>query len=447
MRADTLQGSSNDKSAWLRGVFEQMTGYAMLSRVLRVLGAGVVTVSVSLFLFQGWESGNDIERYLLLLAQTMLLAGTGLLTAHVLKEYKGARLFLLLALAATTVNFTILGALIYSILQWDDALGSYPAFAVWQADSPLGVALVSTGAFILLAPAVYVAFLALSRRSSRTLSLAFLASNAMLLLPVRETLPISAVLAVSALVLLRLTKRMRLADPTLSAQEGMLSRALLFLPLVIMVGRGMYLYAADSVTITVLSAILFMVLRQISVALPTGSLVRWGLELLSLVPVLGVAIGLPWIAEDLWRVPDGLAIPLFLVAFSSLVLELSLRSAGDGTGYRSLAGAVTTLALLGNLALFSNLISASACLVLGMGVMAGGFSSKQQIVFALGLLSVLAGLLWQLHHALVVFDFSGWVTLALGGICTMLVASTLERHGVAIKATLARLGSRLRISK
>ena len=154
--------------AGLKSIFAQMVSIASLSACLRMLGAGVVTISISLFLFQNWDTGNDIQRYFLLLAQTVLLAGSGLLTAQVLREYKGARVFLLLALVASIANFAILGALIYSTVQWDSALGSYPAFSLWQADSFTSVMWTMLVAITVLTPTVHVAFRALSRNSGWT---------------------------------------------------------------------------------------------------------------------------------------------------------------------------------------------------------------------------------------------------------------------------------------
>ena len=53
------------------GIMQSLRNVATLSEALRILGAGVILVSMSVFLLQGWNDGNDIRRYLLLLAQTM----------------------------------------------------------------------------------------------------------------------------------------------------------------------------------------------------------------------------------------------------------------------------------------------------------------------------------------------------------------------------------------
>jgi len=51
-------------------VMQSVRNFATLSEALCVLGAAVILASMSVFLLQGWNEGNDISRYLLLLAQT-----------------------------------------------------------------------------------------------------------------------------------------------------------------------------------------------------------------------------------------------------------------------------------------------------------------------------------------------------------------------------------------
>ena len=76
---------------------------------------------------QGWSEGNDIRRYLLLLAQTGLLGAAGFALSHLVRETNGARIFFGLALVSIPANFTILGALLYSVFQWDGGLTTDPS--------------------------------------------------------------------------------------------------------------------------------------------------------------------------------------------------------------------------------------------------------------------------------------------------------------------------------
>ncbi|RLA30822.1 MAG: hypothetical protein DRR11_12410, partial [Gammaproteobacteria bacterium] len=118
----------------VEGVMQSVRNFASLSEALRMVGAAVLLASMSVFLMQGWNDGNDISRYLLLLAQTGLLTAAGFAMSHGLKETKGARIFFGLSLVSIPANFTILGALLYSVFQWDGGLSTYPGYATWQIE-------------------------------------------------------------------------------------------------------------------------------------------------------------------------------------------------------------------------------------------------------------------------------------------------------------------------
>ena len=59
-------------------VLKSLRNFATLSEALRILGAGVLLASMSVFLLQGWSEGNDIRRYLLLaVLRSRTRIGTG----------------------------------------------------------------------------------------------------------------------------------------------------------------------------------------------------------------------------------------------------------------------------------------------------------------------------------------------------------------------------------
>ena len=70
----------------VENVLQSLRNFATLSEALRILGASVLLASMSVFLLQGWNEGNDVRRYLLLLTQTGLLTAAGFAMSHGLKE-------------------------------------------------------------------------------------------------------------------------------------------------------------------------------------------------------------------------------------------------------------------------------------------------------------------------------------------------------------------------
>ena len=91
-----------------------------------------------------------------------------------------------LAAAFLPVLACVLGGLVYSQFAWDARAGGLPGYATWVAASP-GAALVALGATALVAvPVVLFSFVTLGRARAGALSAAYLASNALLLLPTRD---------------------------------------------------------------------------------------------------------------------------------------------------------------------------------------------------------------------------------------------------------------------
>lgn len=418
-------------------VMQALKRYASLSSLLRVLGAGVLITSVSMFLFKGWSSSDDIERYLMLLAHTVVLAVTGVIIGHWVRESKGARLFLSLALVSTVVNFAVLAGLVYSQVQWDAGFTHYPRFATWDAGSP-AAALVAAGAGLaLLAPVSWFSFMALARRSAGQLTGIFMLSGLVLLLPVRETGYVAVAAVLLTLLLMSCTIRARRLDNTLSTAEGRFARLIPYLVPLLMVGRGMFLYGAGFMMFTTISALVFLVLRQLSLdpGCPRGA--RILLNRLSLLPAASTACGVTgvllenqWLHETMW-------IPTIVIAAASLLMEISLRAPAGGAGYRRLAALVVTAGLLGNLWEHPEIHTALMCSVAGLVTTILGFTDKQRLVLVSGLAAFLAGTAYQCVVAFSIFDLGSWSALAIVGIIAIVAGSLLERHGVVIRARLS----------
>lgn len=180
-------------------LMRSLRNVATVSEALRVLGAGVILVSMSVFLLQGWSEGNDIRRYLLLLAQTGLLGLAGFALSHLVRETKGARLFFGLALVSVPANFTILGALLYSVFQWDGGLTTYPGYAEWRIDDIANIGLTMSAAMVVLIPVTLFCFAVMARHSAKPLAIHFLLLNVLLLLPVRNSLAAGTIALAGAL--------------------------------------------------------------------------------------------------------------------------------------------------------------------------------------------------------------------------------------------------------
>ena len=85
------------------GFFEIVRRYASLSDLLRLSGAVTVAIAMGLFLLDGIEVVNDLQRFLTMLGLTGALTAAGLAMSVFLKEQRGSRVFISLALLSVPV--------------------------------------------------------------------------------------------------------------------------------------------------------------------------------------------------------------------------------------------------------------------------------------------------------------------------------------------------------
>lgn len=193
----TIQQTDDNRDEWEEqrstllpeetNIFNLMNKMMNFASLMRVCGALVMLVAMSSYLMQGWHEGNDISRYYMLLSQTFLLAISGFGLTYILKENKGARIFFGLGLVSITVNMTTLGALIFSTTQWGSALVHYPSYAKWVAPEFGAIVMALLGTALISAPVSWIGHKVLARRSANSLSVLFLFTNMLLLIPVRES--------------------------------------------------------------------------------------------------------------------------------------------------------------------------------------------------------------------------------------------------------------------
>ncbi|MDY6798370.1 MAG: hypothetical protein SVX28_06430 [Pseudomonadota bacterium] len=403
-----------------------------LPALLRILGTAALLIAMYSFLVKGWQSGNDVFRYMLMLGHTGILAAVGIASGHWLKESKGARLLLTLALVSVPVNFAILGALIFSQSFGIDA-SHYPHYVAWSVDSLNTALFTSAGAMVLLIPVTLLGFTVLVRSLSRKLSVLFLLSNVVLLLPIRD--PHLIGLFVLALTFISLVFNYRISQGNIATRtrEGIIALGLQFLPLGILMGRSLWLYDLDMFLLTVLAITVFYVLRQASMVLENNSTAQNLLNATSLVPAV---IAMPLLSDALLNVLPTLpvlVIPLAGLFTFAMVYDIAQRSSAYASGYRYIASAILVLGMLLNLNLFTGLIAALLAIAVGLGLVVLGFQRQQRSVFTSGVVLMLVGMGQQLYELVHHFDFGSWASLATLGVISIVIASTIESQGGKIK--------------
>jgi hypothetical protein len=396
-----------------------------LPGLLRIVGAGALVVAMYGFLALGWQSGNDVLRYLMMLGHTGLLSVIGLASGHWLKEGKGARLLLTLALVSVPANFAILGAFVFSQTSAID-VASYPHYVAWAVGSLPAALMTTAGALLVLVPVTLVGFTVLARGMSGTLSLLFLVSNLALLLPLRDPQWIALLVSLLTAGVVWSSRRAAHDRSVARTGEGVTALGLQLLPLGVLLGRTLWLYAFDLFLATVVAGTLFFVLRQISLYLQPGSVPRDLLDSVSLAPAVSVALLLSNALFATGVFPDAWVFPLGSVASALLVYDIARRNVSHAGLYRRMAVLLLLVGMLGNLVLFSDTLAALACVAVGTMLLARGCRARQLSLLGGGLLLSLVGVVHQLIDLIRHFDLASWAGLAILGTLSIVFASVLE---------------------
>ena len=91
-----------------------------LGQVLRWMGSLLLLGASASFMLEGWNAFDSQLRYWCFLAYVLGLAGLGILLGWRIREDKGARTLLGLAVAGTAAQFSQVGAMIHSLLSIDN---------------------------------------------------------------------------------------------------------------------------------------------------------------------------------------------------------------------------------------------------------------------------------------------------------------------------------------
>ena len=406
-----------------------------LPTILRGLGAAAVLVSLYTFIVKGWQSSDDLARYLTLLAHTALLGGIGFVNGKLIKEAKGARVLFMLALASIPVNFSVLGGLLYSslgLIPSDDI----PSFLSWHSNEFSSVLASIAGAMVVTLPICMVGFKILIRPVSRHAAGIFMLFNLLLLAPVRDPLIIAATAIGLSFALVSFyhlgTKKMLIFQTF----EGKVCYGILFSPIVILLGRNLWLYQLDHFLLFSCSVALFLAIRQVSSHLKEISLGRSVLELGSLFLAASAAVNLEYaIAEFIPLAEIEMLIMTYICSF--MIYDLSKRGEVRAANYRIMAALVFTAGSLLTQWMHESVVTLVA-LILSTGVLLSlGIKFRQKVLLICAMIVFLVLSSHVISKLLYNFDFSYWIVIAGAGILLIVSGSLIEAKADLIKSKFA----------
>jgi len=418
-------------------IVDRLSSIASISELLRIFGACAVIASMSLFLLEGWSEGNDISRYLKLLSQTGLLTAAGLVLSFVLKEYKGARLFFGLSIVSVVANFTILGALIYSMFQMDGGLIQYPDAVTWKAVSPALFWPVCLGAIAALSAISLFAYRIFARQIAMPLTLVFLGLNSLLLVPVRSSIAISLLIAIAGFAAILMTQRLRKKPGLPSTMEAKAAFATLFLPGFIIIARALSLYQIDEAMMLTLSALAYMVIRTLLARDFEALLLKRVMEIVQVCVSINIALLLVDILPQ-WNTE--------VLSFSLISLVLvadQIRGANKTSNWRSTLLNITTIMLvisnLGLAILSDTLVHSFHSLAVTAALLVFASYHKQSIADVgfsrtLAAMATAASLVILLLKLFALANLSNWIMIGILGFSLILAASFYERFALRLSS-------------
>ena len=415
---------------------DQENAASRLPTLIRAIGAVALGIAMYTFLMKGWQQGDDLSRYLMMLAHTVILVGAGLLSGHWLHESKGARLLVMMALASIPANFAILGGFIFSQVQ-PDAVQDYPRYITWAMDSLPAALGVAALALAVLMPVAKLGFSVLARSLSTPLSALFIASNTVLLLPLRDAHWVSGIALLLAAATLFFNQKLHSRYTASKTYECMIAMTLLFLPLGVLLGRSVWLYHSSFFIAFSCVICTYGVLRRLSSALPEMHTMRGLLDTLAAIPALGISFVCSTFTNYSDAISQPVALPLGMMLSAAMLLDISHRATVGKTCYRVLSALIFSAYFFINLLTFDTLISAQLCLAGGVIMLYMGQAHQYRSVFIAGVIMVITGLIYNLLQVYHSFNLGGWVTLAGLGITLIILASWIETKGKTLKPYLA----------
>ena len=418
-----------------QSIFTKLKNITSVSEILRLFGACAVIASMSLFLLNGWTEGNDIQRYLKLLAQTGLLTFAGFAMSYALKENKGARLFFALALISVVANFAILGALTYSMFPLDNGLIDYPSMVTWTVVSATSFWPVFIGAVIALMVLARFSFSIFARNIATPLSINFLAMNALLLIPVRSSLLVSAIAIAGLWFSSLLVKRLSTNEKVVFTNETKFALSLMFAPALLIIARAVSLYSVDDVMLVLLTGLAYAFLRFCVSKLDSSPLSK------SLVEITQFCVGFVFAMSAVSLLPhsmDEIGGLVFSIVAIAVTIDQMQRTTNPKWKQSILS--ITSIIVVGvnlTLAIFEydvlvQLISVLVCATLF--VLASRFATLDQpnnVSRLASFVGILVSVAILLIHFVDLINLGNWMVIGIVGVSLIVLGSLYERFGLS----------------
>lgn len=413
--ADKVSDDAADKS-----IMVKITTY------LRWVGSLLIVLSAISFMLQGYSDISAAYRYWVSLGLTLMLCGGGLVCAYIFNETKGARIFFGLGAAFLSVQVSQVSAMIYAYLQGDNAL--QPNFSSLQfghvSPSIIAIDLVITA--LLLIVVSYACYSIFARRHLKTLMVVSLIANAVLMLPVRDV-QIIAIIIAALFIFIRAIDRNLQSDSNMQLFEGLAARALLSLPLWIIIGRSLFHPSSALLVTVILGIVVVYCIYDIKRYTSSASII-YMCQWVGTIAALGIWLNISFEYGDASN-------PLSVLPVAFILFSLSAQVTYHARLYRFISSLVVVglnfIALTDSLD--TAIIAPIAAIASGILLTLYGMKYKEKVAFFCGNISVIVGVLFYWESAVNLYSNTPWISSVILGLFVILLASYIENREQQIK--------------
>jgi len=426
MYANEYKEFNTQSSVDLEEKGSEKTLTAKITTYLRWVGSILIVLSAISFMLQGHEEILPAYRYWIGLGLTLLLCAGGLVCAYLFHETKGARIFFGLGAAFLPVQITQVSAMIYAYWHGQSALQPQYNWLQFMDVSPVVITMdfVITGALLIVVS--YASYSILARKYLKTLLLTSVAGNIILMLPVRDELLIPLVI-MALFILLRQVEHRLHNDNTMRMPEGLAARALMSLPLWIIVGRSLLHPVSFLLAMVVLGIIVVYCIYDIKRYTQTAFFIyiaQWTGTFAAMAIWLILADKFGTVSTNHLSYMMPLTIILFVLS-NQVNYHASL--------YRSISSIMTIFLMYGAM-LDQQILAPVLSIAAGVCLTVAGIKYRQKTPFFAGNICVVGGFLFYWEYAINLYAAVPWASSIALGLVVILLASYLENKEKQIMA-------------
>ena len=389
-----------------------------ITTYLRWVGSILIILSAISFMLQGNDEILPAYRYWIGLGLTLLLCAGGLVCAYLFNETKGARIFFGLGTAFLPVQVTQVSAMIYAYWHGQDAMQPQYSWLQFMDVSPGVIAFdfVITGLLLVLVS--YASYSMLARKHFKALLVASVVGNILLLIPFRDGNLIPIIIAGLFLFLRQIEHRL-IKDSTMRLPEGMAARALISLPLLIIIGRSL-LHPFSYLMAIVISAIV-VIYSIVDIKRYTQST-----TILHLGQWLGTlsAMGIWMIVVEQFSL-DSTNNPSTFLPIAIILFVLSEQVDFHARLYRTIS-ALLALGLTYSSMIDQHMLAPVVTIGAGILLTIAGIKYREKLPLIIGNICVTGGLLFYWEYAFNMYANAPWISSIGLGLAVILLASYIE---------------------